>query len=157
MVRNVGSKRFFQHVLRKYGFRKVLITLPIVVSIALFGYVWIGPSTSLWYIEFWMVVMGFAASIQYSALNTIVFADVPHEQFSRATSASTVFMQIGLSLAVCFCASLLVSTGHLSHSAVLGETAFRWTYFILGISTLGSIIFFWKLSKTDGSHLWSEN
>jgi len=72
------SKQLFQPMLRRYGFKKILITSPIVVAVSLLGYACVGVSSSLWFLGFFMVMIGFASSIQYSALNTIVFADVPN-------------------------------------------------------------------------------
>ncbi len=156
------SKQCFTWALKKFGFRNILIFSPLLVSLALLGFALISDWSGLRNLNFIqhfiifgliMLVLGFFSSIQYSSLNTLIFADVPKDKSSRATSSSGVVQQLGLSLAVCFCAGLLVGTSFVSQTHLLGEASFYWVYLILSFLTFLTPLVFLKLRKSDGMHL----
>jgi len=159
------SKQCFTWALREYGFRKILVCAPLFTAFALLGFSILSDLSfikNLNFIEdfvifgFFMLILGFFSSIQYSCLNTLIFSDVPQEMSSRATSSSGVFQQLGLSLAVCFCAGLLVGSSALSQTHVLGLVSFHWTYLTLSFLTFLTPLIFLKLNKDDGMHLVHE-
>ncbi len=147
------ARSFFKILLKRYGFKKVLLVCPIFSAFSLLGFALMTQHTSMIWMILFMVILGMAASVQYGAINTLTFADIPSQNSSRATSVSTVFQQIGLSMAICFCAGLLVVNSELSVSAVTSAVAFHLTYGILSALTLLSALVFLTLSRTDGAHL----
>ena len=80
-----------------------------------------------------LLVGGFFQSLQFTALNTIAYADVSQERMSAATSFYATFQQMTLSVGICVSAGLLALamavTGHASPRlsdfsvAILGVTA----------------------------------
>ena len=149
----LAARSFFKKLLRYVGFKKTLLICPIFSAFALLGFGFMDKGMPVAWVVIFMVILGLAASIQYGAINTLTFADIPAQDSSRATSVSTVFQQIGLSMAICFCAGLLVINSGLSTEGVFSPLAFHRTYFILSALTFGSIAVFFKLSKQDGGHL----
>lgn len=156
------SKQCFTWALRKFGFKNILVFSPLFVSMALLGFALISGWSLLNHLNFLqhfivfgliMLVLGFFSSIQYSCLNTLIFADVPKDISSRATSSSGVVQQLGLSFAVCFCAGLLVGASFFSQTHLLGEVSFYWVYLILSILTFFTPLIFLKLNHADGMHL----
>ena len=74
------------------------------------------PSWPVWTIYAVLLVGGFFQSLQFTAYNTIAYADIPRNQMSAGTSFYTTFQQLMLTLGICTAAgalagSLLVS-GH---------------------------------------------
>jgi len=65
------------------------------------------PEWPLWIIYVVLLFSGFFQSLQFSAYNTVAYADVPSERFSSATSFYTTFQQLMLSLGICVAAAAL--------------------------------------------------
>jgi EmrB/QacA subfamily drug resistance transporter len=94
-------------VLRRFGFRATLVwngvfSMVCVALCALFR-----PDWPLWIIYAVLLLSGFFQSLQFSAYNTVAYADVPSERFSSATSFYTTFQQLMLSLGICVAAAAL--------------------------------------------------
>src|SRR4051812_41647838 len=94
-------------VLRIWGFRTTLVWNGVlsVVCIALCAA--FRPDWPLWCIYTVLLLSGFFQSLQFSAFNTVAYADVPSERFSSATSFYTTFQQLMLSLGICVAAAAL--------------------------------------------------
>lgn len=87
-------------VLRRFGFRKTLIVNAVTAGgfaamCALFT-----PDTPYWVMLMVLLVGGFFRSLQLTAVNTLAYADVPHEMMSRASGFSAMAQQVGISLGV---------------------------------------------------------
>jgi hypothetical protein len=65
-----------------------------------------------------LVVGGFFQSLQFTALNTVAYADIPQARMSSATSFYATFQQLMLSMGICISSGLLALsmavTGHLT-------------------------------------------
>lgn len=87
-------------VLRRFGFRKTLIVNAVTAGgfaamCALFT-----PDTPYWVMLAVLLVGGFFRSLQLTAVNTLAYADVPHEMMSRASGFAAMAQQVGISLGV---------------------------------------------------------
>ena len=103
-------------VLHRFGFRKVMIWNGLTATIFLGAVSSFRPSWPVWCIYAVLLVGGFFQSLQFTAYNTIAYADIPRNQMSAGTSFYTTFQQLMLTLGICTAAgslagSLLV-TGH---------------------------------------------
>lgn len=94
-------------VLRLWGFRATLVWNGVLsmVTVALCGA--FRPEWPLFAIYSVLLLSGFFQSLQFSAFNTVAYADVPSERFSSATSFYTTFQQLMLSLGICVAAAAL--------------------------------------------------
>ena len=103
-------------ILRRWGFRQVMMWNGIVATsflalIALFRPDW--PIAAIYGV---LLVGGFFQSLQFTAYNTIAYAEIDTAQMSSATSFYTTFQQLMLTLGICTAAAALagslVITGH---------------------------------------------
>jgi EmrB/QacA subfamily drug resistance transporter len=94
-------------VLRLWGFRATLVWNGVLsmVTVALCGA--FRPEWPLFAIYAVLLLSGFFQSLQFSAFNTVAYADVPSDRFSSATSFYTTFQQLMLSLGICVAAAAL--------------------------------------------------
>ncbi|HEY4293998.1 MFS transporter [Luteibacter sp.] len=94
-------------VLRMWGFRATLVWNGVlsVVCVALCAA--FRPDWPLWTIYTILLLSGFFQSLQFSAYNTVAYAEVPSERFSSATSFYSTFQQLMLSLGICVAAAAL--------------------------------------------------
>ncbi|QWT21226.1 MFS transporter [Bacillus sp. NP157] len=94
-------------VLRRWGFRATLVWNGVFSMICVALCALFRPDWPLWIIYAVLLLSGFFQSLQFSAYNTVAYADVPSERFSSATSFYTTFQQLMLSLGICVAAAAL--------------------------------------------------
>ena len=103
-------------VLHRWGFRTVMIWNGLIASGLLAGIAAMRPSWPLAAIYGLLLLGGFFQSLQFTAYNTIAYADIPRERMSAATSFYTTFQQLNLTLGICVAAGALAGsilvTGH---------------------------------------------
>jgi EmrB/QacA subfamily drug resistance transporter len=94
-------------ILRRFGFRNTLIWNSVLTSCFLAIYAAFRPDWPLLAIYALLLIGGFSQSLQFTAYNTIAYADVERERMSAATSFYTTMQQMMLSLGICVSASVL--------------------------------------------------
>jgi len=94
-------------VLRIWGFRATLVWNGVLSMVCIALCAAFRPEWSLAAIYTVLLFSGFFQSLQFSAFNTVAYADVPSERFSSATSFYTTFQQLMLSLGICVAAAAL--------------------------------------------------
>ncbi len=97
-------------ILRRWGFRNVMIyngftSCIFLAAIASFRPSW--PTVTIYGV---LLVGGFFQSLQFTAYNTIAYADIDKAQMSSATSFYTTFQQLMLTLGICTAASALAAS-----------------------------------------------
>ena len=75
----LSTKFFMPRILDRVGFRIVLISNTIVLGLLLMLFATIGAATPLWVIALLAFCYGAFASLQYTSMNTLVYADIPDE------------------------------------------------------------------------------
>jgi MFS family permease len=87
-------------ILRRFGYRRVLISNTVMLGllIALFGT--IGVGTPVWLIVAQVFIYGFFTSLQYTSMNTLAYADVTEEQTSSASTIASTIQQMSISFGV---------------------------------------------------------
>ena len=94
-------------LLKRLGFRN---TLTVVGVLAPLSYAVTGlfrPGWPVVALAGVLLVCGFLSSLQFTAYNTIAYADVEQGRMSRATSFYATFQQLSMSLGVCIAAGAL--------------------------------------------------
>lgn len=94
-------------VLRRFGFRQVLIWNGVLASLFIGSYAWFGPGWPLWTIYAVLALGGVFQSLQFTAYNTVAYAEVPTERFGDATAFYATFQQLMLSMGICVAAGTL--------------------------------------------------
>jgi EmrB/QacA subfamily drug resistance transporter len=94
-------------VLRMWGFRATLVWNGVLSMVCVGLCAAFRPDWPLWTIYTILLLSGFFQSLQFSAYNTVAYADIPSERFSSATSFYTTFQQLMLSVGICVAAAAL--------------------------------------------------
>ncbi len=89
-----------QWTLRVMGFRLVLSWNGALAAVLLGAMAFFRPSWPLAVIYALLVVGGFLRSLQFTAFNTIAYADIPRERMSAATSLYSTLQQLSLTLGI---------------------------------------------------------
>jgi MFS family permease len=94
-------------LVRRFGYRRLLI-INGVLSCAMFAAKASFTATMPVVMMFGILLLsGFMRSLQFSALNTLAYADIEHSDMARATALYTVLQQLFLAVGVAVAAYLL--------------------------------------------------
>ena len=104
---NLAMKPFTSAVMQRWGFRPVLLVNGILGVLAIAACALLEPRMGWSLILFILFVGGLSRSMQFTAFNTLGFADVPKEQMSDASTLFSMFFQLSMGLGVAVGALLL--------------------------------------------------
>jgi EmrB/QacA subfamily drug resistance transporter len=94
-------------ILKRFGFRRVLVGNALISAGFLASTALFKPSTPHLVILVVLFVGGFFRSLQFTSLNAIAYADIGPDRISRATSFSSVVQQLSGSVGVALAAMVL--------------------------------------------------
>jgi len=121
-------------VIRAIGFKPILVFNSLINAVFLAGCALFTPETPHSGIFVFLLIGGFFRSLQFTALNTIAFAEIPTALLSRANTFYNMMQQLTLSLGVAVGAFLLNLSLSWHKQTSLGANDF-WPAF-LGISVM---------------------
>jgi len=115
-VGNLGIKPFTTPLIRRFGFRRILIWSNGLGMLVLLAFVAIGPDAPVPVLILLLIVSGVFRSIGFSAYNTLQFADIEPEETTNANTLASALQQVAVALglavvAVFVRASTAVSEG----------------------------------------------
>jgi hypothetical protein len=128
-------------------------TLILGLLIALFAT--IGVGTPAWLIVAQAFVFGFFTSLQYTSMNTLVYADVTEEQASSASTIASTMQQMAISfgIATASLATAFFIPDHFHTSAPEMIQGIHKAFLALsGLTVLSSFVFR-ELKINDGSNV----
>lgn len=109
----LAMKPITQTVLRWFGFRSTLVWNGALSAALLAGCAAFDPAWSTAGIVAVLLVGGFARSLQFTAYNTLAYADIPHARMSAATSLYATLQQVSLTLGITVGAAALAASAAL--------------------------------------------
>ncbi|MBV8056348.1 MAG: MFS transporter, partial [Deltaproteobacteria bacterium] len=140
-------------IIRRWGFRTVLVGNGIISSIILMLYALFRPSTPYAIIILTLFIGGFFRSLQFTCLGTLTYADVPPPMMSSASTLASMVQQLSLSLGVTVAAMLLHLSLHLRGAHTLATRDFVAAFIVTGVLSLISALLFLRLSSDAGWEL----
>jgi MFS family permease len=151
----IGMKVIGRKVLGRFGHRCVLIVNTLLLGAAICLFCLVDQSTPIWCILLLSLTMGFISSLQFTSVNTLVYADVDDHDASQAGSIASTGQQMSLSFGIAF-AALLASwfIGH--HADALSPEAIpalHKAFLTMGLVTMASSLTFWTLDSSDGNNV----
>ncbi|MDB5434458.1 MAG: transporter [Phenylobacterium sp.] len=140
-------------ILRRFGFRTVLIVNGVICSATFMVYALFKLDTPHWLIMVALAVGGFFRSLQFTSLNGMAYADLEQAQMSRGTTTASIaqqFMQsVSIGLAATLLHFLMVARGETHLTAAAVAPAFA----IIGAATLLSLFWFLRLPADAGDEM----
>lgn len=123
---NLAMKAATTRTLRRLGFRTLLVANGIVASMAVAAFALVDAGTPRPLLLALLFIAGLTRSMQFTALNTITFADIEPAMRSAATTFSSMTQQLSVLLAVAVAAlvirlSVLTGTGTMAAAATLPD------------------------------------
>jgi EmrB/QacA subfamily drug resistance transporter len=142
-------------LLRRFGYRQVLVVNTVLVAMTMATYALITPATPILVIVCLGLVMGLFNSLQFSSMNSMAYADIEEQDVSMASTLASTLQQMSLSFGLA-CGSLV--TGY--YLAELPQTdrvavmdALHHAFLTLAALTLVSSLSFRGLRSGDGDNV----
>jgi hypothetical protein len=154
-IASIGIKTFVPTILARLGYRNVLVGNTIVVGLMIMSFTTVGSHTPIWQIVGQAFVLGFFTSMQYTAMNTLVYADISGSQTSGASTISATGQQLAISFGVAgaaMIAAIFVPAELHSHPAAIIDGV-QQAFLALGALTVLSSVVFMELKSDDGKDM----
>lgn len=150
---SIGMKVLSTRLIARFGFRTVLRFNTVLLGANIMAFAWIGPGAAIGSILLLSLLEGVFSSLQFTCLNTLVYADVNDDDASKASSIASTFQQMarGFGVAVASLVAAIFLAGHLAgQDATTYVTGLHHTFLVLGAFTILSSISFSGLLRSDG-------
>jgi EmrB/QacA subfamily drug resistance transporter len=145
---NIAIKPLTTPILRRWGFRRVLIVNAALQAATLFGCAALGPETPAAAMAALLCVSGASRSMHFTALSTLPFAETPAEEMSMANVIFSVSFQAAFAFGVGV-AAVLLKIGGLVTAPPLGP--FRFAFVALGLAMLAAMLSHARLARDAGA------
>jgi EmrB/QacA subfamily drug resistance transporter len=146
-------------VLTRFGYRRVLIYNTVIIGVILVLFATIGPGTPVWLILLQAFSFGFFSSLQYTSMNTLVYADVTESDTSMASTIASTVQQMSISFGVAVAslvAALFIPDRFHSDASQMIHGVHQ-AFMVLGGLTVLSTIVFRELKNNDGDSVSQHN
>jgi len=140
-------------ILSRLSFRRVLSANAVLTGVFVIACVVFTPATPAWVMIAVLLAGGFFRSLQFTAVNTLTFADVAPDQMSRASSFSAMAQQLGISLGVAVAATTLHLSMVVRGASELATPDVMAGFVVIGLLCMASACSFRRLRGDDGALL----
>ncbi len=142
-----------QPLLRRFGFRGVLMGNALVSSVLLAGPALFTPATPVVIMLAVLLAGGLSRSLQFTAVNAIGYAEVSAPRLSSATTFTAVLQQLSGSIGITIAAMGLEAAGALRGTSATDIGNFPYIFGIITVLSISSAIGFSRLTASAGSTL----
>jgi EmrB/QacA subfamily drug resistance transporter len=148
----ISLKMTMPGILRRFGYRNVLVSNTVIIGLLILLFSTIGIGTPVWLIVIQVFAYGFFTSLQYTSMNTLVYADVGESDSSMASSMASTAQQMSMSFGVAT-ASLVTAffiPDRFRSNATEMIHGIHHAFIWLGLLTILSTVVFRELRSGDG-------
>lgn len=152
----VGSllmKMAAPRILNRWGYRYVLTVNAVLTGLSLAACASFTPETPSVLMLGILLIGGFFRSLQFTAVNTLAYADISHAGMSRASSFAAMAQQLGVSLGVGVAAESLSLSMAWRGSDNLIAADVMVGFIVIGTLCAIASLAFWKLAPQAGESL----
>ncbi len=139
-------------ILKKLGYRRVLISNTIALGLMILLFSTIDAGTPAWLIVLMAFAFGFLTSLQYTSMNTLAYADVNEHEASGASTIASTAQQLAVSFGVAAAslAAALFIPDRMHASGPEMIHGIHLAMLLLGTLTILSTVVFTALGSDDG-------
>ncbi len=147
------TKFFVPKLLERLGYRTILVSNTVILGLMLMLFATIGRATPAWLILLQAFCYGALASMQYTSMNTLAYADIAPERASNASSIASTLQQLSISFGVAAAGLttivFLPDRNHVASGQII--TGLHEAFLALGAFTILSTVIFRRLKKANGA------
>jgi EmrB/QacA subfamily drug resistance transporter len=149
----MGMKTLAARIIRTFGFRNLMTVNAVISSVFLGVGALFTVTTPLLLILILLVVGGFFRSLEFTAINTVAYAEIEPPQMSRATTLVSVNQQLAVSAGVAVGAFTVETTLWTRHMTELTADVFAPAFLVVSAISMVSAFFFWRMPDDAGHEI----
>jgi EmrB/QacA subfamily drug resistance transporter len=149
----MGMKAAASSLLRRFGFRNILLFNAVICSVMLAACGLFTATTPAYIMLDLLLIGGFFRSLEFTSINTLAYAEIEHERVSRATSLVAVGQQLAMSSGVAVGALAVDLTAAWHGHATLVAEDFPPAFYVVAAISLISVVFFRQLPHDAGAEI----
>lgn len=142
-----------QNLLRRFGFRGVLMGNALISGVLLAAPALFTPATPVALMLVVLLAGGLSRSMQFTSVNAIAYAEVPAERLSSATTFNAVMQQLTGSIGITVAAIGLETAGALRGTGATDIGNFPYVFAIITLLSVSSAFVFAGLGRNAGASL----
>jgi MFS family permease len=151
----MSTKFLIPRILDRVGYRGVLISNTVILGLLLMLFATVGLTTPLWVIVLQAFCYGAFTSLQYTSMNTLVYADIDEDKTSNASSIASTIQQMSISFGI---AAAGLTTAFFIPDRFRSNPdemihGLHEAFLVLGGFTVLSTIVFHQLKRGDGGNV----
>lgn len=152
-IGNLGMKPITSPILKRFGFRNTLLVNGVITSLCIISCALLTPQSSTALMVVILLLAGLTRSMQFTALNTLAFADITAEQRSSSSTLASMLMQITSVLGVALGSFLLKITQAVDQRSQSTLLDFQIAFIVTGLMVLASTLIYLKLPRDAGAEV----
>ena len=149
----MGMKTLAARIIKAFGFRNVMMYNALISSVFVAVSALFTPATPLLLIMVILVVGGFFRSLEFTAVNTVAYAEVDAARMSRATTLVSVNQQLAISAGVAVAAACVEATMAWHGANELTARDFWPAFIVVALIAAASTWSFYKLPHDAGQEI----
>lgn len=146
-------KTIASRVLKRFGFRRVLILNALTASILLCGFGLFRADTPYPLIIGVLLASGCFRSLQFTSLNAIVYADVEQSRMSEASSLAAMAQQVALAIGITIGGYALTAASAATGQPLDAAINFGFAFLTVGLISASSVLMMWRLAADAGAEM----
>ncbi len=152
---NLVMKPFTSAILYRFPFKTTLIVNGLLNAATIFACAFITPETPMVAIITLLFVSGLTRSMQFTALNTLAFSQVPAQQMSGANTLFNMSQQLGsgLGIAIGALALRLAELFHPQADRAIPVTDFQIAFVVIGVIAVLAVCDIFSLQRDAGDEI----
>ena len=151
----MSTKFLMPRILARIGYRGVLISNTVGLGLLLMLFATVGLGTPVWVIALQAFCYGSFTSLQYTSMNTLVYADITEDRISNASSIASTMQQMSVSfgVAVAGLTTAYFVPDRFRSNPLEMIHGLHEAFLVLGVFTVLSALIFSRLQSRDGSNV----
>jgi MFS family permease len=152
---NLVMKPFTSPILYRFRFRTTLVVNGLLNAATIFACALLTPQTPTWLILALLFVSGLTRSMQFTALNTLAFSEVPQPRMSGANTLFNMAQQMGSGLGIAIGALALRLAEMLmpQQQGVVPLADFQLAFIVIGVIALVAVLDSFTLGAEAGNEI----
>ncbi len=149
----LAVKPLARGILRRFGFRRLLIVNGVLASVVLLASALFTPTTPHLVITAVLLTGGFLRSLQFTSLSAITYAEIEPRQVGSATGMASVGQQVSVSLGVAV-GAMAVEVSEWARGHSVPETSdFSAAFVVVGLMSMASALLMFRLPVDAGDEM----
>ena len=154
-IGNIGIKPMTTGLMQRFGFKPILLVNGALNCLLIAACALIGTGVPVWLLALLLCLGGMTRSVQFTALNTMAFADIAKPQMTDAnTLFSTAFqLAMGLGVALGAVAWRVGEYVAANHEPGQPQLAFQIAFVLIALVSAVGMLDSFKLAARAGEHV----